>query len=164
MISVTKFIFPVLMLLFVSCTKHERKPRQRTDFTGFSVDVGINDKSSTGQIIENPAPVSIIHVWKANNKQFEIIKVSDAVDGYATEMTSGRLESASYHLRGSSVSQRTTEGKYFVFLMLDESPSIGKFAYSYTTFEVIKGEKTTLKKTFTSRVGNTLFEDWNASE
>ena len=160
----TRIIFPVLMLLFVSCTKYERKPRQRTDFTGFSIDVRINDKLSTGQIIENPAPIAIMHVWKADNKNYEILSVADAVDGYATDKTSDRLESASYHLLDASVSLRTTAGKYFAFVILDESPSVGKFAYSYTSFEVINGEKTTLTKTFTSRASNAQFEDWYATE
>jgi len=152
------------MLLFVSCTKYERKQRQSTDVTGFSIDVGLNDKLSTGEIIENPAPVAVMHVWRADNKNYEILSVEDAVSGYATDKTSDRLESASFHILGSRVSQKVGQGKYFVFVMLDESPSVGKFAYSYTSFEVIKGEKTTLKKTFTSRVTDKQFEDWHAFE
>ena len=122
--SSIKNILPVLVLICVSCTKYERKHRPSTDFTGFTVEVVLNEKLATGQIVETYAPVGIMHVWKADNKHYEILSVADAVDGYATEMNSGRLESASYNLRGSQVSQITAGGKYFVFVMLDESPSI----------------------------------------
>lgn len=162
---VIKIIFPLLLLLFVaSCTKYERKRRPNTNITGFSIEVGINDKLSTGQIIEHEAPVSVIHVWKADNQNLEILSVGEAIDGYATDQTSGQLVSAYYSSLSAPASVQSTEGKYFIFLMLDESPSVGEFAYSYTSFEVIKGEQTTLKKTFTSHATGNQFEDWYASE
>jgi hypothetical protein len=159
-----RIIFPILMLLFLSCTKYERKQRQRINPTGFSIEVKINDKLSTGQIIERDAPVAMIHVWKSNNRNFVVKSVGQAVDGYATDLISDRLESAYYTSLSSPASDRATEGKYFVFVMLDESPSTGKFSWSYTTFEVIKGEQTDLKKTFTSHVSNNQFEEWHAFE
>ena len=159
---VTKILFPVLLLLFLSCTKEQRKPRQY--LTGYSIAVAMNEKLSNGQIIENSAPVGVIHVWKADNKNYEILSVADAVDGYATDKSSDRLESAYYSSLSSPITEKATEGKYFIFIMLDETPATGKFAYSYTSFEVIKGQQTTLKKTFTSHVVNSQFEDWHATE
>ena len=159
-----RIIFPILMLLFLSCTKYERKQRQRPNPTGFTIDVTINDKSSAGQITERVAPVAMIHVWKSDNRNFHIISVGQAIDGYATDVLSNRLVSAYYTSLSSPASDRAAEGKYFVFVMLDDTPSSGKFCYSYTSFEVIKGEETNLKKTFTSRVSNNQFEEWNAVE
>ena len=152
------------MLLFLSCTKYERKQRQRENPTGFSIQVSINDKSSTGQITESAAPVAMIHVWKSDNRNFAILSVGQAVDGYATDLISGRLESAYYTSLFSPASDNAIPGKYFVFVMLDESPAVGKYSYSYTSFEVVKGERTQLKKTFTSHVNDAKFEDWNAAE
>jgi hypothetical protein len=162
--TMTRIIFAILMLLFLSCTKYERKQRQTPNPTGFSIDIRINDKSSTGEVTERTAPVAMIHVWKSDNRNFHIISVGAAIDGYATDKISDRLVSAYYTSLSTPAFQNATEGKYFVFVILDDSPSVGKFAYSYTPFEVIKGQRTELKKTFTTRIANNQFEEWNASE
>lgn len=162
--SVTKIILSILIITFVSCSKEERKPRPNVHITGYSIDIGINDKSTSGQIIEHTAPVAVIHVWRADNKNYEILSVGDAIGGYATDKSSDRLESAYYSSLSSPITEKAIPGKYFVFVVLDESPTVGKFSYSYTSFEVVKGEQTLLKKTFTSHVADNQFEDWNAPE
>jgi hypothetical protein len=161
--STTKIILPFLVLVCVSCTKYERKQRQNPNPTGFTIEVQINDKSS-GQITQRSAQVAMIHVWKSDNRNFQILSVGRAVDGYATDVLSDRLESAYYTSLSSPASERATPGKYFVFVMLDDGPTVGKFAYSFTSFEVIKGQETELKKTFTTHVGDNEFEEWNAYE
>jgi hypothetical protein len=160
----TRIIFPVLMLLFLSCTKYERKQRQRPNPTGFTIDITLNDKSSSGLITEEKASVAMIHVWKSDNRNFHINSVGAAIDGYATDVITDRLVSAYYTSLSSPAFERASPGKYFVFVMLDDSPASGKFAYSYTSFEVVQGKETSLKKTFTSRVVNNEYEEWNTPE
>ena len=71
----TRIIIPALIFVFASCSKEERKQRLNLHPTGYAIEIGINEKTSDGQIIEHDAPVSVIHVWKADNKNYVILSV-----------------------------------------------------------------------------------------
>lgn len=157
-----KYFLLLFAIAFFACSKNDKKELDVK--SGFIIDIKTNSSLSTGQIISNPSSIGVIHVWKADSKNFEISSSSDAIQGYAFDKISQTSIKSDYTSFSSHFTSQVLPGKYFVYVTLDGSEDYGKFAYSFTTFEVAKGEIATLTKTFTTKRVSLSFEDWNATE
>ncbi len=67
-------------LCFCSCSKKDSE--NNTAPTGFSISIKQNNLLSTGQIVEKDIS-TLITVWNADNKDFDLNKTSDLQSGYA---------------------------------------------------------------------------------
>lgn len=149
----------ITVAAFASCKKDEvikddPKP------TGFSLNIYLQDKLSTGETIDR-SQKAFINVWKADGKDFEVKSSLDALSGYAYDKTSDKSIKADYQTFGSHYGGQYPPGKYFVYVMLPEMEIPGSFAYSYTTFEVKSEQWTDLKKVFPYGTTSLNFDPWN---
>lgn len=153
-----------IIILFANCSKSKPDSADTELNSGFIIRVYINKKLTTQEIVSNSASVGAIHVWKADGKDFEIVSSTDAISGYARDKNTSRSIKSDYTTTSNSFAMNAAPGKYFAFVILDDSETGRRFCYSHTPFEVKKGEVTTLEKKFTTKAPNLSFESWNASE
>ncbi len=155
-------IFCLALFLFACDKKDSSEPVLQS---GFILDVKKNEKISTGEVKEMNVSGAVVHVWKTGNDDVRIKNSSDATLGSAYNYTQSKSISSDFRFVTSyRISQNVDPGKYLIFVLLDDTNSSGKFAYSWTAFEVKQGDITNLKKVFTSRAITAAFEDWNKTE
>lgn len=154
----------MLTIWLFSCSKDSEQQNANETQSGFILDVKKNEKLSTGEIVEKNTEIWAIHVWKANKADFEIRSTSEAVNGYAYDkITSKSIKSDIFSVI-SPLEKKVEPGRYFVFVTLGYNVGNGRLAYSYTNFEVIKGDIAFVKKVFTTQVGSRDYEEWNKKE
>ncbi|PKV66887.1 hypothetical protein [Pontibacter ramchanderi] len=157
-ITVKTILVPLLVfLLFASC-KDEKDPEPVSE-TIMDLKVMKQKKSSSGQTITEPAS-AIIHVWKAENREFDVAASPDIHFGYVYDKISQSYVTMNYGAIGSKMRERIEPGKYFVFVLLPKSSDNTSLAYSYSYFEIKKGETLNLVRTFSHNVSPGAYESW----
>lgn len=155
-------ILLIAVLFVVGCSKDDDpEPEIRTQ--GFSIEVKKNERLSTGEIKAQSANISVIHVWKADNKNLSIKSTTDAIKGFAFDNSTSQSVKSEYTYFSSYAFENVDPGKYFVFVRLGNDPGVS-FAYSYTNFELGAGSAAQLKKTFTTKAIPGSYEEWNKAE
>lgn len=156
------FLLPSIMI--TSCSKSSDAAPTESK-SGFILYVKKNSKLSTGELVASNLKAGVIHVWKADGKNFSITSSTDAINGYAYDnITKTSIKSNYTYVNTFTESQDADPGQYFVFVILDSSLSSGKLAYSYTTFTVKKGEFNTTTKIFASSTTSLSFQEWSKQD
>ncbi len=160
-----KYTVLLLAILLLSCSKKDSTTEPETK-EGYIIDVKKNRKLTTGEIVAENTQVSVIHVWKIEgNNNVTIKNPFDAITGFAFDNTANKSVKANYtYVYKSHVSEQVPVGNYLVYVQLDESVGVGRQAYTYTTFQVKKGEFENLNKVFTSKVTTGSYEAWDKKE
>jgi hypothetical protein len=157
-------LFPLFVLfLFSSCKDKDDDEQQPTPATKVILEVMKQSKSSSGQVSLVPAS-AIIHMWVADNSDFDVAASPEIHVGSAFDKTSNSFKTMKYGAIGSRMSETIEPGRYFVYVLLPKSSGSGSLAYSYTYFEIKQGETLNLKKTFGSEVGSGQFESWEKNK
>ena len=157
----TKFFFPVIITLIISCTKDNNEQLQ-INYGKFILVVVTNEKLSSGEVVTHDAP-AIIHVWKVGGRALET-RSSTAFDGYAHDFLSGTTIKADYTYHLSQVAERVPVGNYLIYVALDEDSQVAKFAWSQTYVDVMENQVIDLKKAFTTHAVSGQYEPWDAAE
>jgi hypothetical protein len=129
-----------------------------------SLSVKKQEKSSTQQITDKPVN-AIIHVWNAENSDFDVAASgSDIYVGYAYDKTSKTYKDATYGAVGSAMLETIKPGRYFVYVVLSKTSRAGSLAYSYTYVDVKEGQVLQISKTFSHDVASGAFEAWEKNK
>lgn len=148
-------------LLFISC-KEESTPAPKPE-TIMDLKVMQQRKLSSGQIVAEPTQ-AIIHVWKAENRDFDVSSSPDIHYGYVFDKQSQSFVTMDYGAIGSKMRERIEAGKYFVHVLLPKSSNNTSLAYSYSYFEIKTGETLNLVKTFSHDISPESYEDWEKNK
>ena len=148
----------LLVLLLSSCKKEEPVLATRME-----LQVMKQKKSSSGKVTVEPT-TAMIHVWNAENKEFDVNASPDIQYGSAYDKLSESSHTMKYGAIGSSMKEGIKPGRYFVYVVLPKSSGNGSLAYSYSYFDVKKGETIKLAKTFSHDVGEGMYEDWDKNK
>ncbi|HMR18389.1 MAG TPA: hypothetical protein PKA53_03735 [Sphingobacterium sp.] len=141
-----KLFFVLLLFTFVACSKD--KENSVEDTTGTVTLKFVKNKTlSNGSVVEENFKMSVVQVWKADNKE---LKWGGTGDGeYALEESTGSVFKADYQYSNLDLKNISLPaGKYFVAAVsgLIESPIA---AHTYTHFNVKKGENVIVQKNVT---------------
>jgi hypothetical protein len=156
-------LFPLVVFLLLSSCKDKDKEKTPIPATKVILEVMKQSKSSSGQTTLAPAS-SIIHVWVADNRDFDVAASPDIHVGSVFDKTSNSFKTIKYGAIGSRMNEAIEPGKYFVYVLLPKSSASGSLAYSYTYFEIKQGETLPLRKTFSSDIGSGQFESWEKNK
>ncbi|MCC9134859.1 lipoprotein [Pontibacter silvestris] len=150
-----KLLFPLLILLILSaCIDEEPEPITKMDLV-----VTKENKLSSGSITAE-SKMAIIHVWQADNREFDVDASPDIQLGYAYDKESNSFQTMNYGAVGKRMNERIKPGRYFIYVLLPKSSAEGSLAYSYTYFDIKEGETASLSKTFSYDVASGAFEAW----
>lgn len=104
---------------------------------------------STNEQVEVPQQISLLYIWKSDNKDFTFKNIRDL--GYAFDQISNKSIKYDYiSINLYSEIGDLLPGKYFVMALTDNT--YPKYRYSYTNFEIIAGKVTSIKKIFVGRI------------
>jgi|SRR5690554_3704302 len=107
------------------------------------------DKLSTGEERETAQTLALIHIWNADNKDFDFDKSkNDLVSGYVYDNVQKKSLKANYtYLDKWTLSNELKSGKYVMYVNYGQkTEGRATFSYSYKYFEIRKKEVTFLKK------------------
>ena len=141
------FLFSICFILF-SCSSDDNSEKDSQNgtliFSSYYV-----DKLSTGEDHEIIQPLAVIHIWNADNTDFDFEKSKDdLLSGYIYDKTQNKSLKANYSILNTwTITNELKAGKYVIYVNYGEKTN-GKatFAHSYTYFEIKKNEATILKK------------------
>ncbi|MDO6389265.1 hypothetical protein Q4E40_03940 [Pontibacter sp. BT731] len=157
-----KFILlPILALFFLfSCEKDSPKPELPTLM---NLKVMKEKKLSSGTITTEPK-TAIIHVWNAENSEFDIDASPDIIFGYAYDKSSASFKTMKYGAIGSVMKEKIEPGRYFIYVLLPKSSDRSSLAYSYSYFEIKAGQTLDLFKVFSYDISSGTFEQWSENQ
>ncbi len=153
-------LLPIMILVLLAACKKEQ---EQEPATRVNIDVMRQSKSSSGQITAHPTS-AIIHIWAADNCEYDVEASPDISVGAAFDKTSNSYKTMKYGAIGSSMNEKVKPGRYFVYVLLPKSSSKGSLAHSYTYFEVKQGQTLSLTKTFSYDVETGEFENWEENK
>ncbi|WP_187262302.1 hypothetical protein [Pontibacter beigongshangensis] len=108
--------------------------------------------------------MAIIHVWQAENKDFDLALSPDIQVGNVYDKNTASFHTIDYGAIGSTMNEKVLPGRYFVYVLLPKSAGNGGLMYSYTYFEIKKGETLPLKKIFSHDTPTGTFEPWDQNK
>ncbi|WP_439882369.1 hypothetical protein ACSX1A_04215 [Pontibacter sp. MBLB2868] len=153
------FILPLFFLLLLSaCKDDEPDPETR-----MIVEVKKQQQSSSGSITTEKSQ-AIIHVWEAENREFDVAASPDIYLGNIYDKTSETFKTLEYGAIGSRMSEKVEPGRYFIYILLPKSSGNGSLAYTYTYFTIKEGETLKLEKTFGFDLAEGSFEKWDKNK
>jgi hypothetical protein len=155
-------LIPLLLLLFLAACKDEQE-KPPTPTTKIILEVKKQSKNASGQKTIEAVP-AIIHMWPAENCEFDVGASPDIHFGYAFDKASNSYKTMKYGAIGSRMSEVIKPGRYFVYVLLPKSSSSGSLAYSYTYFDIKEGENLQLSKTFSVDIGSGQYESWEKNK
>ncbi|MFD2512608.1 hypothetical protein ACFSRY_01905 [Pontibacter locisalis] len=152
------FLLPILFLIiFTSCKDDEPEVIPETRLT---IEVSKQEASSTGSI-STERTTAIIHVWEAAGRDFDVSKSPDIYLGNVYDNNSETYKTIEYGAIGSRMVEKIEPGRYFVYVLLPKSNNSGSLAYSYTYFDIKKGDNLKLSKTFSHDLDEGIYEKWD---
>jgi|SRR5690606_7320092 len=141
------FLFSISLILF-SCSSDDNSEKDSQNgtliFNSYYV-----DKLSTGEDHEIIQPLAVIHIWNADNTDFDFEKSKDdLLRGYIYDKIQNKSLKANFSLLNTStLTSEFNAGKYVIYVNYGEKTNgRATFAHSYTYFEIKKNEVTILKK------------------
>ncbi|WP_162051500.1 hypothetical protein [Pontibacter pamirensis] len=152
-------LLPLLFILFLSSCKKDEPVLSTT----MNLEVMKQKKSSTGEITVEPTS-AIIHVWSAENREFDVNASPDIHFGSIYDKTTKSFQTMRYGAIGIRMREHIQPGRYFANVLLPKSSNKGSLAYSYTYFEIKKGENLDLTKIFSHDVESGVYEDWDLNK
>lgn len=118
--------------VFVSCSKKDTKP-PKNESTKVLIRT-YKEKLLAGTVKDTVRINTLIYVWNANNRNFEINSSLKAVAGVAHDNTANEDVKYDYKSSGTSYELKLTNGKYFVCVVVSDDDGLG--SYSYKNFNV----------------------------
>lgn len=143
------------LAIIAGCKKSEDEPK-----TGrYTFSCYIQDRLSTGEIIEKSKDIAVLHIWDANGRDFDTSNFGDAISGYMFDKIEGKsVQSIETKMYLSSAYGELPVGRYLIYINIgNEYPN---FAYSYKVFDIVGGEVTNLKKVFHLGIYPTSYDPW----
>ncbi|MCO7318633.1 aminopeptidase [Riemerella anatipestifer] len=147
----------IVLLSFGSCGRTETVSEEnyydiyKDNKGGVRVGSYFGRELKTGEIVEERLNNSLIHIWEATDKDFDVNKSgTDIISGYLYDRKSEKsYKPVISTLNKASFFETLKEGKYFLYINTGKNDyGLPNFAYSYTYFTVTKGKDTSLKKIF----------------
>jgi hypothetical protein len=135
----------MLTIWLFSCSKGSKPQNTNEAQSGFILDIKKNEKLATGEIVEKNTEIWAIHIWNANKADFEIRSTSDALNGYAYDKITGKSIKSDIFSVISPLEKKVEPGRYFVYVSLGYNVGNSRLAYSYTNFDVKKGDISIIK-------------------
>lgn len=155
------FMFCIIAVM-TACKKEQIVKVEPVIEGGLTVTIEKGQSANDG-IVYNPTP-AWISIWNTNGHTIDIWP-TNALQGIATDKTTGKSVSADYHnvQALSNYQIKLAPGTYMVFVILSlPGNAPGQFAYSYKTFTVTSTSGYVIAdKKFSPNVANAAFESWN---
>ncbi|MFT2011547.1 hypothetical protein ACMA1I_22945 [Pontibacter sp. 13R65] len=156
-----KILFLFFIVLMSAC-KRDNEPAPEP-VSRFILSVSKETMSSTGEITAEPIK-AIIHVWKAENSNFDVNASPNLFVGEVYDKTSGTFRSIEYGAIGTKMNEMLQPGRYFVYVLLPKSTGSSDLAYSYTYIDIKEGKNLSLTKTFKYTTGAGMYDAWVKSK
>ena len=139
-----------IIISFTACSDDEGVPVNENKNGSLSFDSYYVDKLSTGEERKTAQSLAIIHIWNADDTDFDFEKSkNDLMSGYVYDNIEGKsLKANRTYMNKWTLSEELKPGKYVIYVNYGQKVSSKQteFSYSYTYFEIKKQEVTFLKK------------------
>lgn len=161
------FLLFIALLAFTGCSRDETTSEE-SSYNFYGADEGgvwvgsyFGKKLNTGEVVEERIENSLIHIWDATDRDFDVQKSgTDIISGYLYDKKTEKSYKPVISAVGkASFFEKLKEGRYFVYINTGQNGyGLPNFAYSYTYFVVNKGKDTSLKKIFIN--ADTKYQPW----